>query len=104
MGEIRVQVRLTNAMDDALVRRSELSADQVRRVETDAMVDTGAVRSVIPAALLNQLGVQTRRQDFGIACFRPKSCDSGYDSYWRRSGIHVCQRFVAGPTDVPQRI
>ncbi|MDA1048949.1 MAG: aspartyl protease family protein [Planctomycetota bacterium] len=62
MGEIRVQVKLTNVVDDALARRGQLAADQVRSIVTDAMIDTGAVRSVIPASLLDQLGIRTRGQ------------------------------------------
>lgn len=62
MGEIRVRVRLTNAADEALARRGNLAADQVHWVETDALIDTGAVRSVIPQSLLAPLGVAVRGQ------------------------------------------
>jgi len=60
VGEIRVKLRLTNVVDEALCRRGQLPADQVRSVETDAMVDTGAVRSAIPESLLEPLGVALR--------------------------------------------
>lgn len=60
MGEIRVSVRLTNAWDEALAHRGEIGEDQIRSVETDAMVETGAIRSVIPASLLERLGVRVR--------------------------------------------
>ncbi len=62
MGEIRVKVLLTNATDEALHRRKKLKKSQIRRYEADAMVDTGAVRSVIPAHVMEQLGVMTRGQ------------------------------------------
>jgi predicted aspartyl protease len=62
MGEIRVKVRLTNAADDALARRGQLAADKVHSVETDALIDTGAVRSVIPHSLMAPLGVALRGQ------------------------------------------
>ena len=52
-------MQLTNAIDDALVRRGTLSADAIRRYEADALVDTGAIRSVIPAHVLESLGLQT---------------------------------------------
>ena len=48
MGEIRVKVLLTNSVDEALYRRKKLKKSAVRRYEADAMVDTGAVRSIIP--------------------------------------------------------
>lgn len=60
MGEIRVMVRLKNAVDESLWRRGELAADQIRTCEADAMVDTGAVRSVVPARVVQQLGVEIR--------------------------------------------
>jgi len=60
MGEIRVRLRLTNAADDALARRGQLAADQVHWLETDALIDTGAVRSVIPQSLLAPLGLAIR--------------------------------------------
>lgn len=62
MGEIRVKVKITNAVDESLVRRGQLAPDQVRVYVADAMVDTGAVRSVIPAHVMEQLGVQPRAQ------------------------------------------
>jgi hypothetical protein len=61
MGEIRVTVRLTNAVDEALAHRGDLSTEDVRTCEADAMVDAGAIRSVVPPALIEQLGVEIRR-------------------------------------------
>jgi clan AA aspartic protease len=62
MGEIRIKVRLRNATDDELVRRGQLDPSLVRAVETDAVVDTGAVRSVIPQRLVDALGLTIRGQ------------------------------------------
>src|SRR5580693_9824676 len=60
MGEIRVKVLLTNSVDEALNRRKKLKKSAVRRYEADALVDTGAVRSVIPAHVMQALGVLSR--------------------------------------------
>jgi clan AA aspartic protease len=57
MGAIRVKVLLTNAFDVALHRRKKLKKSDVRSYEADALVDTGAVRSVIPPHVMQQLGV-----------------------------------------------
>ncbi len=57
MGEVRIKVKLSNVADQAAVAAGQLSPDRVRNVETDAMVDTGAVRSCIPAPLLERLGI-----------------------------------------------
>jgi clan AA aspartic protease len=56
MGEVRTQVKLTNTVDLALYKRGMIQKEQVRSIETDAMVDTGAVRSVIPFNILEKLG------------------------------------------------
>jgi hypothetical protein len=60
MGEIRVKVLLTNSVDEALCRRKKLKKSAVRRYEADAMVDTGAVRSIIPAHVMEALGLMSR--------------------------------------------
>ncbi len=60
MGEIRVKVILTNSADEMAHRRRKLKKSAIRQYEADAMVDTGAVRSVIPAHVMQALGVLSR--------------------------------------------
>ena len=60
MGEIRVKVNLTNLQDETRFRDGDLKKDEIRRFVADALVDTGAVRSVIPNHVLQSLGVGTR--------------------------------------------
>lgn len=57
MGAVRVKVRLTNAVDEGLVRRGMLRPEQVRTYEADALVDTGAVRTVLPPDVASHLGL-----------------------------------------------
>jgi len=57
MGEVRVEIKLINASDEALVRLGQLTKDKVRTYETDALVDTGAVSSVLPIHIVQQLGL-----------------------------------------------
>jgi clan AA aspartic protease len=59
VGEVRVKVKLTNAGDEILVRRGLLTADKIRSYEADAMVDSGAIRSVLPFHVVQQLGLAT---------------------------------------------
>ena len=59
MGEVRVMVRLTNAVDQALVRRGMLNPEKVRIYEANALVDTGAVRCVLPSHVAQRLGLET---------------------------------------------
>ena len=57
MGEVRVRATLTNAGDEVLVRRGLLTEDRVRSYEADALVDTGAVPTVLPVHVVQQLGL-----------------------------------------------
>jgi clan AA aspartic protease len=60
VGEIRVRVRLTNAVDEMLARQGQRGADEVRSQEVEALVDTGAVRMVVPPQVAERLGVGIR--------------------------------------------
>jgi clan AA aspartic protease len=62
MGEIRAKVRLVNAVDEALARRGRIPAQDVRVYDADAMVDTGAVRMIIPVHVMQHLGLEARGQ------------------------------------------
>lgn len=62
MGAVRVPVKLTNAIDEGLVRRGVLNPDRLRVYETEALVDTGAVRTVVPMTIVQQLGLRIRAQ------------------------------------------
>ncbi len=57
MGEVRTAVTLTNATDQALVRRGTMSHEEVHSYKADALVDTGAVRTVLPSHVVQQLGL-----------------------------------------------
>lgn len=63
MGEIAVTVKLTNALDEERAAEGEISREQVRSLDVQAIVDTGAVRSVIPQFVLNKLGSRIRGQE-----------------------------------------
>jgi len=41
--QVRIRVKLTNAADLALVRRNMMPQSEVRSIESNALVDTGAV-------------------------------------------------------------
>ena len=74
MGEVHVRVRLTNAVDEALVRRGALAPDRVRSHEADALVDTGASRTVLPSDIAERLGLAIRtRVPVGYADGRQES-------------------------------
>jgi clan AA aspartic protease len=60
MGEVRTATLLTNAVDEDLNRQGQLAQEDIRSYEADAMVDTGAVRSIIPPHVVEQLGLTIR--------------------------------------------
>ena len=60
MGEVRVKVRIMNAIDDDLARRGKIAKSEIRVYEAEALVDTGAVRSVIPAHIVEELDLSIR--------------------------------------------
>ena len=62
MGEVRVTVKLTNAVHEALVRRGTMTPEQVRTFAADALVDTSAVRMVVPPQVATRLGLGVRGQ------------------------------------------
>jgi clan AA aspartic protease len=57
MGQVHVQVILTNHREVVMARLGQLDASRVHRYETEALIDTGAVRSAIPAAVAERLGL-----------------------------------------------
>lgn len=62
MGKVRVTVKISNAADLVNARRGLITPEQVRSLEADAVVDTGAVRSCIPVDLQRKLGLGTERR------------------------------------------
>ena len=62
MGEVRVDVRLTNLLDEALARRGQLDEEKVRSGVYSAVVDTGAVMSVLPQSVVDELGLDVIRK------------------------------------------
>lgn len=62
VGAVRVHLKLTNAIDEALIRRGLLNAELPQVCETEALIDTGAVRTVLPQAIVTQLGLNIRSQ------------------------------------------
>jgi clan AA aspartic protease len=57
MGEVRAQVILENQRDAVLAEAGH-SKRAPRRIEVDALVDTGAVMTLLPEDVVEQLGLQ----------------------------------------------
>ena len=76
MGPVHVQVTLTNYREAVLARLGQFEASQVHRYETEALIDTGAVQSIIPSAVADRLGLmRLRRTDAQYADGRVEEVD-----------------------------
>lgn len=62
MGEVRAEIKLVNAADEVLARRGQLRPEDVRAYETSALIDTGAVSTVIPTDVAHTLGLDSTYQ------------------------------------------
>ncbi len=60
MGEVKVQTTLTNAVDEGMAHRGKLQPEDIRTQTVEAMVDTGAVNSILPPLLADQLGLRRK--------------------------------------------
>ncbi|MGD0088936.1 MAG: retroviral-like aspartic protease family protein [Planctomycetota bacterium] len=83
MGEVRIKAELTNATDLGMLRRNVLKPSEVRKLEVDALVDTGAVSLVVPPAVADRLGLaRTHKQMAQYA-------DGREEEVWVTEGVLV---------------
>ncbi len=66
MGEVRVKIKIINAGDEALFRRKRIEKHEIRFYETDALVDTGAVPSVLPIEIVQKIGLEIIRKERAV--------------------------------------
>ncbi|MDX2188853.1 MAG: aspartyl protease family protein [Bacteroidota bacterium] len=59
MGLIRVNIELINADDTAVASRGFIKQEEIRRITTPALVDSGAYMLCINENIANQLGLKT---------------------------------------------
>ena len=57
MGQVHTQVILTNYREAIMARLGHLPPSEVHRIEVEALIDTGATRSVLPSAIADELGL-----------------------------------------------
>jgi len=58
MGKVMAKIKLTNVVDQGNAHRGALRPDQVRTLELEGLVDTGATTLVIPAEVAEALGLR----------------------------------------------
>jgi clan AA aspartic protease len=62
MGQVMTKLILENSWDRGNAENGIIPWDQVRHVEVEALVDTGAVMLALPADIVNKLGVKERER------------------------------------------
>jgi predicted aspartyl protease len=60
MGKVMIKVKLTNDSDLEFMKRGIASQSDVRTVEIEALVDTGATMLVLPGPVVEKLGLPVR--------------------------------------------
>jgi predicted aspartyl protease len=57
MGQVTMRVTLTNARERVMARLGHLAPERVHTAEVEALIDTGTLRSVVPPAIADALGL-----------------------------------------------
>lgn len=61
MGEIKVKIELENFADRYWFLRKQIQEEEIRRYQTEAVVDTGAVMLVLPQEVVEELDLEILR-------------------------------------------
>ena len=62
MGEIKVRIELENIIDRYLFMEGKIQEGEIKRHETEAVVDTGAVMLFLPQDVVEELGLRVLRK------------------------------------------
>jgi predicted aspartyl protease len=57
MGQVTMRVTLTNARERVMARLGHLASEAVHTIDIEALIDTGTLRSVVPPAVADALGL-----------------------------------------------
>lgn len=57
MGKVMAKIKLINSVDKGEVKRGLIRSDQIRTLEVEGLVDTGATTLVIPTEVAETLGL-----------------------------------------------
>ena len=60
MGKVMEKIRLTNSYDEDKVQSGYWKPEQIRSLEIEALVDTGATMLMLPADVVERLGLTER--------------------------------------------
>src|SRR4028118_2165986 len=63
LGAVPVKIKLTNAIDEELVKRGLFNPNLLRVYETEALIDSGSLRTALPEDVVEHLGLRIRSQE-----------------------------------------
>jgi clan AA aspartic protease len=90
MGHVYADIVLLNTFDVGMARRGLLPNENVRKMEVNAMVDSGAMTLTINEKIAEQLGLEVKKQvDVTLADGSHRKCD-----YVGPVDIHFENRFA----------
>jgi len=61
MGRVTVKVKISNYIDHVAMSNGQMRPEDVRQVEVEGMIDTGATLCVLPESIVRQLGLPIDR-------------------------------------------
>ncbi len=83
MGEVRVKIRLTNFVDVRNAENQLISLDQIRTLDVDMVVDTGATMMILSEEIAENLGIQKEKEVF------VRLADDSLQRHYKGRGILV---------------
>ena len=76
MGHVYADITLLNTIDVVLAQRGDLPQENVRKMEVNAMVDSGAMTLTINEKIAEQLGLEVRKRlEVTLADGSHRECD-----------------------------
>lgn len=64
MGQVKTKVKIENRKDRILAENGSITSDQIRQVEIEAIVDTGATSLSLPISIIEKLGLVKTEERF----------------------------------------
>ena len=58
MGEVKVKIKLTNQTDEVMAHKKKLAPNEVRSLEIEGVIETGAVSLSLPSHIVETLGLE----------------------------------------------
>ena len=62
VGQIHTTITITNRADQVLANRKVIAPDEVRSIEVNVLIDTGATTLCLPAEVISQLGLDLLKE------------------------------------------